>query len=273
MAYTRGNSKNLIVGAAAIFTTDRQIDPAEENGTTYDSGPADVKGAQIPDFEDHTKYEETLEFATTTSNVGYTSNGLEMTFTPDFGEVSVDQLLDSAKLFKQGMQVTLNTAMAESTLQNLVFAIAGSNSDLHRGVDTTPTNKLANPTDTTGTASATTADAWLELSSGKLGDCPVERGIIAVGPGPGECGVGEIVERIYIAYRALSMDAVTVSIKRDEATVFDVSFRLLPANNGSYGRIIDRVVGNANVVTVPTRTPNTGKPAATTGTDTIKAGS
>jgi hypothetical protein len=36
------------------------------------------------------------------------------------------------------------------------------------------------------------------------------------------------------------MDAVTVSVSRDSASTFDVNFRLLPANNGSYGRIIDR---------------------------------
>jgi hypothetical protein len=52
-------------------------------------------------------------------------NGLELVFQPDFGEVQVDQLLDVAKLYKQGMQVNLNTAFAEATLENLLVAIAG----------------------------------------------------------------------------------------------------------------------------------------------------
>ena len=48
------------------------------------------------------------------------------------------------------------------------------------------------------------------------------------------------VERIYVGYRAVSITNVTVSAKRDSATMFDVEFRLLPNDNGSYGKIIDR---------------------------------
>ena len=64
--------------------------------------------------------------------------------------------------------------------------------------------------------------------------------LCAVGPGTGDCAAGSEIERVYAAFRALSMDAVTVSVSRDSASTFDVNFRLLPANNGSYGRIIDR---------------------------------
>jgi hypothetical protein len=69
-----------------------------------------------------------------------------------------------------------------------------------------------------------------------------------VGPGPDDkAGTNEKVERIYVAYRALSMDTVTVGVRRNEATVFPASFRLLGstdysvAGNASYGKIIDRV--------------------------------
>jgi hypothetical protein len=247
MAYSRGDSKNIIIGAAAIFTTKKQIDPEKEALTTPDASYL----PQVPDFEDQVPYVETLSANPATPNAGYTSNGLEMTFTPNFGEVSVDQLLDSAKLFKQGMQVELKTGMAESTLENLLFAIAGASGDLVAGTLSNPTDKsIKTPAvispGNQPMAEHSASNKFLELSSGKLGECPVERGIIAVGPGPGECGVGEVVERIYIAYRALSMSAVTVNIKRDAASVFDVTFRLLPANNGSYGRIIDRVVAKSS---------------------------
>ena len=57
-----------------------------------------------------------------------------LTITPDFGEVEVDQLLDSAKIFKQGMQVTLNTTFAEATLENLLYAIAAAPRDLNGGL-------------------------------------------------------------------------------------------------------------------------------------------
>ena len=82
----------------------------------------------------------------------------------------------------------------------------------------------------------------LELTAGDIGECPVERGLVAVGPGTGDCAAGSTIERIYVAYRALSIENVTVSAKRDEVSMFEVSFRLLPANNGSYGKIVDRLV-------------------------------
>jgi hypothetical protein len=210
MAYTRGNSNNIIVGAASFFVADTTVD-------------ADT----LPAFVSAESYRETLSEAPYTAdytNVGYTMNGLELSFQPDFGEVQVDQLLDVAKLYKQGMQVNLNTAFAEATLENLLIA-------------------LAYKSDKLGAKSAknTSAGQTLDLSSGSLGECPVERGIIAVGAGTGDCAVGETVERIYAAYRALSIENVTVSAKRDEASMFEVSFRLLPDDtDASYGKIIDR---------------------------------
>jgi hypothetical protein len=80
------------------------------------------------------------------------------------------------------------------------------------------------------------------MASGSIGECPLERGLVAVGPGTGDCEVGSSLERVYVAYLALSIENVTVSAKRNEPSMFDVSFRLLPNSNGSYGKIVDRVV-------------------------------
>jgi hypothetical protein len=222
MAYSRGDSKQIIVGAASLFVSkDAEFVPAN-------TGPV------LPDFVAEVAYRETL--STTGSgvvrNVGYTSNGLEIQFQPDFGEVQVDQLLDVAKLYKQGMKVNLNTAFAEATLENLLVAIAASVNDLAQDV------KLDNPLEA-GTVNY--ADV-MEMKAGELGECPVERGLIAIGPGTGDCAAGSSIERIYVAYRALSIENVTVSAKRDAPSMFEVSFRLLPANNGSYGKIVDRLV-------------------------------
>ncbi len=88
---------------------------------------------------------------------------------------------------------------------------------------------------------STSAGQALNLSAGELGECPVERGIVAVGPGTGDCAESAYIERVYSAYRALSIENVTVSAKRDEASMFEVSFRLLPEDaSGSYGKIVDR---------------------------------
>ena len=223
MAYAVGDAKQIIVGAAALFVTT--------------GGELDL--TNLPVFEDGIGYAETLSDPTKGTgfrNVGFTTNGLELQFQPDFGEVQVDQLLDSAKLFKQGMQVNLRTAFAEATLENLLVAIAGVGSDLTDSLVSSSPGDETNGTTTTKT---------LNLSSGKLGECPVERGLVAVGPGTGDCNAENGKERIFVLHRALSMDSVTVNVKRDTATTFEVSFRLLPNSQGSYGKMVDRTVGTA----------------------------
>jgi hypothetical protein len=217
MAYTRGNSKNIIVGAASFFVADTILD-----------------GETTLPFVSDESYRETLQEGATEANnytssdgyrnIGYTMNGLELQFQPDFGEVQVDQLLDVAKLFKQGMQVNLNTAFAEATLENLLVALAYGDNQI------------------SGTKNSSNGRS-LNLSAGELGECPVERGLVAVGPGTGDCEEGSSIERVYVAYRALSIENVTVSAKRDEPSMFEVSFRLLPDDaQGTYGKIIDRTL-------------------------------
>jgi hypothetical protein len=204
MAYTRGSNANIIVGAAALF--------AFEEG--------DLTDADLPAYVDDVSFRSTLSDDASFRNVGYTMNGLEIVFQPDFGEVQVDQLLDVAKLYKQGMQVNLNTAFAEATLENLLLAVAGKDADL--------STVGGNPT--------------MNMSAGDIGECPVERGLVAVGPGTGDCAASDQIERVYVAYRALSIENVTVSAKRDEPSMFEVSFRLLPDDNASYGKIVDRTI-------------------------------
>jgi hypothetical protein len=207
MAYNRGTSTNIIVGAAALFVADTTLDADVFTDTA-------LVGSE--------SYKTTLSDDVDYTNVGYTMNGLELQFQPDFGEVAVDQVLDVAKLYKQGMQVNLATAFAEATLENLLLSLAYSDSKL------------------SGTKSQS-AGRTLNLSAGDIGECPVERGIVAVGPGTGDCDNSAYVERVYVAYRALSIENVTVSAKRDEASMFEVSFRLLPEDvSGSYGKIVDR---------------------------------
>ena len=218
MAYSRGSSSNIIVGAAALFTHDAgPIGYVTSTGAITDT----QANTDLPALTaSTTSYKETLSNTpanTKFTNIGYTSNGLELAFQPDFGDVAVDQLLDVARLFKQGMTVNLNTSFAEATLENLLVAIA-SNEDI-----------------------ATAANlSTLRMSAGDIGDVPLERGIVAVGPGSGSATINK--ERIYVAYRALSIENVTVSAKRDEASMFEVSFRLLPNDNASYGKIVDRTL-------------------------------
>lgn len=213
MPYSRGTSNNVIVGAAAFFINDNTLTPSTLTSLAV--------------IDSSESYKTTLSAAASYTNVGYTMNGLELQFQPDFGEVQVDQILDVARLYKQGMQVNLATAFAEATLENLLVALAYSDSKL------------------TGNKNASTGQT-LNLSAGDIGDVPVERGVVAVGPGSGDPSTFDVKERIYAAYRALSIENVTVSAKRDEPSMFEVSFRLLPEDtSGSYGKIIDRTFGQS----------------------------
>ena len=164
---TLGNATQIIVGAAQVFVS-------KSGSLKYITGttPAEYSfdgaaGDDIPNFVAGTKYADTLAGSASANwrNVGYTMNGLEIQFQPDFGEVQVDQLLDVARLYKQGMQVNMVTAFAEGTLENLVIAIAANDADYND----------ANPDEVT-----------LNVASGNLGEVPVERAIIAVGPGSGD---------------------------------------------------------------------------------------
>jgi hypothetical protein len=214
MAYTRGDSKKIIVGAAALFVADDSLEYFD--GVGYRFSSASTTG--VPAFSGATDFKTTMSACSAFTNVGYTMNGLELQFQPDFGEVQVDQLLDVARMYKQGMSVSLVTAFAEATLDNLVTAIAADDADLS----------------TSGSVQT------LELLSGDIGDVPVERALVAVGPGTGDPQVTK--ERVYVANRALSIENVTVSAKRDEPSMFEVTFRLLSASNGSYGKIVDRTL-------------------------------
>ena len=223
-----GNAQNIIVGAGALYVGDAASANTEltEEHLVHATGLAGslqgattVKSLQNPD---------NLVGSSKWESVGYTSEGAELSFEPDYGEVQVDQLLDVAKIFKQGQRVMLNTTLTEATLENLLVVVGGD-----------PATDL--------TASGTKLDVF-NINGGSLGISPIERSLCLVGPGPDDkAGTGEKVERIYVAYRALSMDTVTVGVRRNEATVFPASFRLLAstdysvAGNASYGKIIDRV--------------------------------
>lgn len=151
-------------------------------------------------------------------DVGFTSKGVEITYTPDFAEVEVDQLLDAARLFRQKMSVNVKTSFAEATLENLVYVWDLKSSYLE---DTGDYNELY-------------------LVPGELGDKPNERVLVFAGNAP--VVSGSTRQRLYVATRAVSMAASTHGIKRNEATEFPVEFRLLPdgaSSYSAYGKIID----------------------------------
>ena len=208
MAYS---TQNIIVGAAAVFISEK-----DSTDVAWAGGPA------LPAFTT-TAYAALEADSTNWRHQGFTSEGIEVSYEPEFGEVEVDQLLDAAKLFKQSMSVSVNTTLVEATLENLLVAWGQQSSTL----DATDPDEPV-----------------LGISSGELGDEPVERALAFVGPAPRAAG-GEKRERVYHVRRGLSVETTSHALRRSEATVFPVSFRLLPdpSHTGSqYGVIRDRVV-------------------------------
>jgi hypothetical protein len=222
-----GNANNIIVGAGALYVANAASVDTELTEEHLVSATGVAGSLQSATSTKTLQDPNNLVSGSKWESVGYTSEGAELSFEPDYGEVQVDQLLDVAKIFKQGQRVMLNTTLTEATLENLLVVVGGAAGDL--------------------TASGADLDVF-NINAGSLGVSPIERSLCLVGPGPEEkAGAGEKVERIYVAYRALSMDTVTVGIRRNEATVFPASFRLLGSTdnsvggNASYGKIIDRV--------------------------------
>jgi len=207
-------AKNIIVGAAPMFLSKKDstessyatVLPEGSNVTAnesiYDPATRELKGA----------------LGTSYANVGYTNNGLQITYNPTYGSVTVDQLLDTAKLFKESMEVMLATEFTEATLENVLKVF--------------------------GQGSATLSNDALGLEAGALGQEPTERQLIAVGLAP-RSAANKKRERVYYARRVLSVQQSQFTLARNNPTVFPVTFRLLPdaAYAGAeYGKIIDRLI-------------------------------
>ncbi len=212
--------RNIIVGAGNLY-----VAPA---------------GTALPEFRSGEAFNTTMtstrvDDTTTTAvneaggatlgwrHVGGTQEGVEVAYEPDYGEVELDQLKDAALLFNQGIGVSLNTTMAEATLENLVLAWGMATGSI--------------VTDTV----VDTETLWLGVPD----DNPVERRVVVVGKAP-TTAAGAPRDRVYMANRVISVDASSHALRRTEATTFPVSFRLLPdpaqPAGREYGRIVDRSV-------------------------------
>ena len=226
-----GNARNILVGASPLFLT---VEDSTVSGYIEDmeAGSANAgtasRNTKVPAFSASESYTTTLNAVETTPgvngaayrNVGYTNNGLQITYNPTYDSVTVDQLLDTAKLFKSAMEVMIATEMSEGTLENVLVVFGQKAATLNAGT--------------------------LGLEAGALGAAPTERQLIAVGQAP-TTAANANTERVYYARRVLSVQQSQFSLSRSTPTTFPVTFRLLPSGSSSYvgseyGKIIDRVI-------------------------------
>jgi len=248
MAQLTGNARNILVGASPLFISN--IDSTTSGYATYENSEPGTANAAA--FVTGTSYTDTLNAVSSGTffyrNVGYTNNGLQITYNPTFDSVTVDQLLDTAKLFKSAMEVMIMTEMSEGTLEN-VLVVFGQGDDPANNSAITQDNTIIQSG--TGTAYKNT----LGIAAGALGIQPTERQLIAVGQAPttqnsGTSNASQNVaraERIYYARRVLSVQQSQFTLARNTPTTFPVTFRLLPSGETAYagqeyGKIIDRVL-------------------------------
>ena len=244
MAQNTGNAKNILVGASPLFISNLDV----TNGTAYKEN-AEPGSTDAGAFVTGESYTTTLNAVTPGAtfayrNVGFTNNGLQITYNPTYDSVTVDQLLDTAKLFKSAMEVMIATEMSEGTLENVLVVFGQGDTT---GSTISEKNTLVEESGfATGTADA---KKTLGLAAGALGVAPTERQLIAVGQAPSTTNGSNTksVERIYYARRVLSVQQSQFSLARSTATTFPVTFRLLPTamagyEGQEYGKIIDRVL-------------------------------
>lgn len=225
--------ENILVGAARIYIS---------KGDSLDN--TNLLEKSMPAFG--TQKVETYMNATGATkwrDVGFTSEGLEVSYEPTYGEVEVDQLLDSARIFKTQLRVMLRTSMNEGTLENVSIAFGQRSGSKTSTVLSSAGSTTAIINNYSASGTVAQSPEALQIQGGNLGEAPVERSLVAVGSAPTTLSTTN-AERVYLARRVLSMETVTHALRRNEASVYPVTFRCLPDpafEDAEYGEILDRV--------------------------------
>ena len=193
------------------------------------------QGTELPDFANSptdVRLQDSFDADASWKYVGATQEGIELAYEPDYGEIEVDQLRDAAIMFNQMTNVSLNTTLAEATLENLLLAWGLADEFLQQVGD----GKVDS------------------FSVGNAPVDPVERSVAFVGKGApyvdesGEEAVTVRRDRVYLGRRVLSVEGATLNLSRTENTAYPVTFRLLPDpafRDSEYGVIIDRIPGDS----------------------------
>ena len=157
------------------------------------------------------------------SDLGATQNGVEISWEPDMVDIEIDQFGDAARIVQSKVKVMVKTTLAEATLNNLALAW---NYDSVGTTDVVANNDGGNTK---------------TFLFGAQTVFPYEKAIVITGTAPNSSASG-IKTRKFYTKRAISMDASNISMKRAEASVFAVGFRILPKTEDTgyeYGKIID----------------------------------
>ena len=160
------------------------------------------------------------------TDVGATTGGVEISWEPDMVDIEIDQYGDAAKVIQSKVKVMVKTTLSEGTLNNL--ATAWSYDNVTGGESIKANNDGANTK---------------SFLFGSQSVYPFEYALQIVGNAPGSTA-SVTKTRKFNTKRAVSFASSMISMKRSEATVFEISFRILPVTEDSgyeYGKIIDQI--------------------------------
>lgn len=160
------------------------------------------------------------------TDVGATTGGVEISWEPDMVDIEIDQYGDAAKVIQSKVKVMVKTTLSEGTLNNL--ATAWSYDNVLGGESIKANNDGANTK---------------TFLFGSQSVYPFEYALQIVGNAPGSTA-SVTKTRKFNTKRAVSFASSMISMKRSEATVFEISFRVLPVTEDSgyeYGKIIDQI--------------------------------
>lgn len=201
-------------------------------------------GTELPAFEagTSTTLQDYFELDANWNALGFTQDGVTVSYQPQTFDVEVDQLADAARIFRSSTNITVSTTLAEATLANMLIAWGLDDAYLQE------------------TAGGEVTSFSLGVPSEQI----IERTLAFVGAGapatvsnPDYTGtpgadddpegdpefITQARQRVYLCRRALSMEGSEVSLRRTEASVYPTSFRILPDGqfgDAEYGAIIDR---------------------------------
>jgi hypothetical protein len=139
------------------------------------------------------------------TDVGGTTDGCELSINQEYKELEVDQVVDipGRRLVKRDMSVKTN--LAEPTLQNLLYALNDANG-----------GALG--------ASGTGYSGYYEPAFTDSATQPTYRALLLHGWAPGEGAGNQSKRRMVILRKVLSSDNVEFAYKKEDQTVFSVTW-------------------------------------------------
>lgn len=168
-------------------------------------GPATVYIGNFGATEPANAAVNTTPQASAWTDVGGTTDGCEISINQEYKELEVDQVVDipGRRLVKRDMSVKTN--LAEPTLQNLLYAL----NDVNGG-------SLG--------ASGAGYSGYYEPAFTDSATQPTYRAVILHGWAPGSGSNNQSKRRMVILRKVLSSDNVEFAYKKEDQTVFSVTW-------------------------------------------------